>query len=479
MPKRRRHKAGFTLIELIVTMGILTLLLFMLNELFQDTSVAVTRSVQTSKVIAATRIIGEQVNSDFDAMMGPGANEEGFLVIIQQRLSSITMIDPFTLDEVEFPEVRSDQIVFVRDASGLPSMTPQDNAGFGSNLAGQGTSARAKVWYGTAQRTLRDGRRLGIGAAFNIGGASSGLDRVGSDFILGRQAMLFNPIDQFELSKPVASQRVDPSVAGAPALYTHSDTGFYNATVNNTGFTTPNRVFMGITDVTSQEYGPAATAGTFANRLSIGIENTQNAWYLNTTYSAERLRVNTNPDPDQTDYASWAIAQGHGILMPGCSEFIVEFAADLNANGRIDQQQTNGDPPTGAQSDNDANRPVYWYDAIRDGDDHPLFNHQWALPANGIQPFIDQNADTKIFIFRIGDDAPHTAAAGTAQANSSWPYMVRLRYRLHDTRGRLTSNNPQALRDGKDNNGIDGIDESGEDKLSGVWFEHVIKIPRP
>ena len=90
------------------------------------------------------------------------------------------------------------------------------------------------------------------------------------------------------------------------------------------------------------------------------------------------------------------------------------------------------------------------------------------------------NADKKIFVFRVNDD---TAFSSAGNPVSTWPYLIRIRYRLHDTRGRMTSNYRAALTDGIDNDGDGAIDaadaQNDEDKISGRWFERIITVNRP
>lgn len=461
MPTRKRQH-GFTIVELMVTMAILGLMLFLINEIFNDTSVAVTTSVQVSKTVAASRSINEQFTDDADAMLGPGiSNNGGYIVIIQQKLPAVPMLNPQTLAEVPNPvELRTDQLLFIRDAEGLRSMTPSSASSYGTSIIGQ-ASDRAKVWYGHVQRTAPDGSVTGTSAAFQLGGASARLDRIGSDFILGRQAMLFKPAS------------LDTSTD------TYANNAYYTSIVSGLGTGAPaNRTWNGFTDVTFQNYGPASDTSsllyqiTDTTTLSTAVHTSN---YRNTAYpnAASRLRVNPAPDADDTDYASWAIAQGHAILAPNCSEILIDFAADLNGNGRIDRATAGGTlaDDTGA---------IYWYDTLR-RPILPITDYSWDNPGTGGQPLINTVlGDQNVFIFRVDDDQEYTA---TGSPVSSWPYLIRIRYRLHDTRGRLTSGYAAAGRDGLDNDGDGGIDGSDplsdEERISGRWFERIITVPRP
>lgn len=471
MPTRPRP-LGFTIIELMVTLTILGLMLFLVNHLFNDTSRAVTTSVQASKTIAQSRSINEQLTLDADAMVGPDsnlANEGGYIVIIQQRLLGVPMLDPQTLAEVPNPvTLRSDQLLFIRDTtgSGLRSMTPKRADRYGTDLAiSSSTSPRAKVWYGHVQRTEPNGTPR-TGANTGLGQSAAGADRIGSNLILGRQAMLFNP----------------PGLVTASDVY--ADTAYYLSPVRNfVGAPASPQSYKGFTDVTALSYS------TLVTQLTNGTDDafpgsTDNGDYLATAYPNANQRLHVNPAPDATDtnYASWAIAQSHPILAQSCSEIIIDFAADLNGNGRIDRQR-GGDPTPGT---GDTTGPIFWYDALANtnfGTGTGQVQWRQQSPATDfIQPWnsVNLGPNARAFIFRVDDAAAFSGTLGTpGSEHSYWPYMIRIRYRLHDTRGRLTSNEPSALRDGLDNDGDSVLDETGEDRISGRWFERIISVPRP
>lgn len=473
MPTRPRQH-GFTIIELLVTMTILGLMLFLVNKLFNDTSRAVTTSVQVSKTVAQSRSINEQLSNDVDAMLGPGlSNNGGYIVIIQQKLEDVAMLDPQTLAEVTVDELRTDQLVFIRDASGLKSMTPQNTASYRTSLKGM-AGDRAKVWYGHAQRTRPDGTVRGTTAEFQLGGASAELDRIGSNFILGRQALLFNPTDM-SLAAPA-------TVSANQTAYARAANYYYGATVFGTGFTGA-RAYLGLSDVTPLAYGPTSDTNSLLYQIAdAATAADHNTNYLATAYpvAANRLHVNPAPDLDTTGYASWAIAQTHPILAQSCSEIMVDFAADLNGDGQID---------TAFGGQGAAGSPIWWYDGLKQTnltDGTAAGTIGWTSQATVPQPWINIDTNTKAFIFRVDDDTAFGGTVGTAgSAHSYWPYMIRIRYRLHDTRGRLTSNYAAALSDGLDNDGDGNPDANGggtdndEDRISGRWFERIITVPRP
>ena len=462
MHSRTRQDAGFTIMELLVAMTLLGLLLFLINTLFQDTSRAVTTSVQTSKVLATARVINEQIDDDADKMVGPASSNGGYIVIIQQKLATAnsTLLDPVTLNEVSADLLRCDQIVFVRDASGLSSMTPQGNTSYRTNLSGQ-AGDRAKVWYGIAQRANQNGTN----STHTLGGASARLDRIGSNFILGRQALLYDPTDM-GLATPA---KISAVLAGTPTAYTYASTPYRNSAVQNTAYASPKAVSMGLTDVTAVPYSTAATE-------LVTLGTTANTPYLNLPYldlgTADNTRMRANPYPTGTNYESWAVAQSHPILAQGCSEVIIDFAADLNGDGIVDNAF--GGPSTNNSSQ------IWWYDALKQSNLGAVTGWTAQTSPAVLQPYVNINTNTKAFVFRVNDTTAFGGTLGTAgTAHSYWPYLIRIRYRLHDNRGRLTSNNPAALTDGLDNDGDGTNDNVGEDRTSGRWFERIIRVPRP
>ena len=480
MHKRHTQRKGFTLVELMVAVSILGIMLFLINELFQTTSTAVTTSVQQSKSIAGTRLIGEQIKSDTDAMLGPGDpnidNEVGYLVIIQRRVRDVPLQDPTNLAEFTTEFIRSDQLVFIRDALDLRSMTPQSNDSFGTNLVGQ-AGDYARVWYGHGQRTANDGS-ISFTGNFRLGGSDAGFDRIGSDWILGRQAMLFNPTDE-------GSTAADQRISAGPYI-SAAGPNFDDRVNGVTGYTGPQVVFAGLSDVTRKDYltlspGNQPTGAssqrwhtTLVDDLTTGNNNT----YLSTAFPSTNALLRVNPSPTETGYQSWSIAQTHGILSPNCSDFVVQFAADLNGNGRLD-----------TTANNDLGGDILWYDGFNTNPSPPInWNLGWGrIASSRAQPFVNLDANARAFIFRLDDDAaldPDNLTINAIQQRSMWPYLIRIRYRLHGNRGRLAGNDPAALIDGVDNDGDQGqpgggVDEPGEDQIPGQWFEHIIRVPRP
>ena len=148
------------------------------------------------------------------------------------------------------------------------------------------------------------------------------------------------------------------------------------------------------------------------------------------TFGADRLWV--NPAPDGTNYyASWKVGQMHAVLGVNISDFEVSFAGDYDTVIGIDEDDGN----------------IKWY---RMGDS----------PA----------ADFTTSGFHVTDATPSTVA-NLQHANAAyvwehkgdptaWPSLVRIRYRIHDINGLLTSG------------------EDGSNPISGRWFELILEVNR-
>lgn len=458
---QRSRNLGFTLTELLISVGLLSILLVLISQLFGETSTAVSTSVRTSAVLAATRSTSDQMNRDFKQMLGPSSDPNeagGYIVIINQQIPDVSFPNARNGGEFVQPFIRSDHIAFVTSVPGSKPMTPRNANSYNNDLV---PSEYAVVTYGHGKRTERDGLPRTGG---DIGAPDAGLDRLATDLILARHSTHFAP-------PPVTPGPNDLIVA----TDRHADGPFSTSVVVNPGTYSGSAILAaGLTDVTNRPYFDSVNG--FFNQL-LDLDNTSqpsDAFYVNTTFVNSRLQV--NPAPTDGDFESWRIAQTHGILAPNCSEFIVQFAGDLDNDGDIDTDD-NGTPG------NPADDFIIWYDAFNGN-----FNSAtaWAgMTKPGNTNVFTAGAtvnDPSVFIFRVGDTSPDPSNIGDA-GNSRWPMLIRIRYRLHDARGRITSNDPAALVDGIDND-RDGLadaadPERDEDQISGRWFEHIYRVPRP
>lgn len=440
--KHMTTRRAFTLVELLVAITITVLMLGLVGRIFLDTSAAVSSGISVGRNIEASRTVSDQVQRDAERMIPPNATvgtPAGFLVILNRRLPAQTFTMPGGSKYVE--SIRDDQLVFIAapsNANDFHAVTPATEGGFSSGFSG----AYARVWYGHALRTQSTG-------ADPAGDLGTNENADPAKWILGRQALL-----------------LDITPAGPPGIYANG--AAYNSPV--VGFSTaptpptnPDVLFRGLTDLSN------ATIVNI-NALLLAAGPAYKATAYDFTYGPQRLLY--NQPQSSGGYQSWQIAQSHSALMEGVSDFEVSFAADITHSGyTIDI--SNGKVIFGLDIDGGSN--LVWYDM-----DTAAATFTGATPAftpydNSTAPVLASHA----FVFRHDDDqAWVTGVATPAAYGSQWPYMIRIRYRIHDPRGASVHTDDTRLTDGIDNNGVDGVDDSAESRVPGQWFEQIIKVRR-
>jgi len=441
----QRPRRGFTIIELMVAIGVASLMLFLINFIFNDAVRAVSRGIALSDIISSTRGGGDQFEIDADVMVGPedpvSGAPGGFLIIGNYRVANVDTRRGQRLANVP-ATVRTDQLVFVRlrdDGGGnqLLSVSPESFNTFSADFArstGSYYADHVKIWYGTLRKTNPDGTTTGV--------LGSPPNNVANDWILGRQAVFL----------------VDESQGEAIANF-HADTARYNSAVTGYGGATlpaavPQVMYSGLTDMADETLADINTymaGGTYTSRA------------YEYAYFDERLRANVEPQIDTSNLyglASWQVAQMHPVFLPHASDFIVEFAADADLDGEVDTDDHDSDPTTPEIikwycHDGYANEPgTGGYDANAAA--------TYPLPAGAYKNAVyDGTGGTNragAFVWRHNDtNAILTGDVTPPIQPSYWPYLIRIRYRMHDSRGTIESGNNQ----------------------HGVWFEHVIKVNRP
>jgi hypothetical protein len=444
-------------VELLVALGIMTVLLSATAVIFNETSTAISTGIQNAKVLANTRTISDQMGEDFDNMLGPGLKHpRGFLVIVNQRYENgvddngnPTSLKLRSREGYEYSPgwIRTDQIAFIAqraDSNPYQSLTPGSTSSYATNASAN----YARIWYGHLSPTT---------------GPRGTMPERADQWTLGRQALLLD--------------------------------GNGNNTPNNPGPTESGQLYGGFIDAVSQSpVGPVTLrqitgyvpggATTPSGTPTIDPDETQD--YL------DRMYLGTNGDnrlqflPDlqagnpSDPYAPSRVAQLHPHLAGNVSDFIVEFAADRDGNGRIDRG------PDG--EDNTGN--IYWYDAF-DGAGVDANARDWTAPNPRYSP--DDMSGTSFtwaggttgagaFVFQYNDvDNPSTPST---TETSVWPYMIRIRYRVHDDSGQVRSSYPPFANNGRDDDGDGDVDLADGDtdeatSVAGRWFEHVFKVPRP
>ena len=478
---------AFTLVELMVAIVITVLMLTMIQQIFIQTTSAVSLGVGTSDIINNAAAVADQLRIDAGRMIGPDDAEDevldddkgGILIILNREIDGVTVGD---IERGTGPRsVRSDQLVFIaRTNDSTPveyPITPSTNGSYVNNLG----APFVRIWYGHVRRTqasywddshddfkIYEPDRTTRSSTGALG--KDGANELGNVWILGRQALFLN--------ENVQGQE------GLPPI--HAQGGWYNAQRVgdfSMGMTLAkvNFLYMGTTDTASfslqdpasgagVRFGPMVNAGPAsapdANRRLFSEQTASqykaNAW--NYTYGTKRLRVNLNPylvekekvgrskwqwveKPEESKFESWRIAQMHPAFMRGVSDFIVEFAADLHHGA-----QTGGSYNPDGNIDVDEGGNIRWYSHFNRSE-HPLgsYDPYSNLEGNTSMPHADGG-----FVWRHDDDA-NLSNFTFSNPPSKWPYMIRIRWRMHDERGQVYGTN----------------DESGR------WFEQIIKVNRP
>lgn len=459
---RHRVGQGFTILELIVALSVTVLMLVMISALFTATSDGVSMGMALSDVIGAGRAIGDQIERDVQRQLSPVESVPGVIVIVCEKLDPI----PYRYRRNERTRaVRSDQFMFMRDRQGASKyneepITPVSSATFASATRTDMANTRSiRVWYGHVKKTNDAGT-----AADDLGAV--GRNRYANEWALGRHALFL-----LGDGDPV----VDPTI-------NHSVGGLATSTLQGS-VASGSALFRGYTDVARLEHNaPKPTVGTFLGSVGAGATNlnaSQTLWEdePKAGYDARALaymfldgnRLWANPFPriSPTVNTTWAtaaqIAQMHPLLMDNVSDFIVEFAADAVDDPGVPDlvDGLDGEP------DRDAAGETIWYGLADNPDTNSKGPPNWRLPtlpatvSSGLPyetPVAGSSANRVAYVFRHGQGY-----------EKLWPYMIRIRYRVHDVRGDL-------LGDKSFEPGDKLPDNTGTN--SGRWFEQIIKIKR-
>ena len=503
MKKMRLQPVGFTVIELLVAIVITSAMLLLINQIFVTSSRAVGRGIGLSDIIANGSAAANQFDLDTKLMIGPHEGDligtaGGGILIIVNKLIYAPLAKPFgpdTTDEYRthaddqqvWRWVRSDQLVFIRrrvlagDLRELPLAPASQNA-FSPGDDG-GLAKYIRIWYGHVQRTDIDGADQtpvhGLG--------QPGDNELATNWILGRHGLFL----------------ADHS---SPGITFRTNGAWYNAPVTNTyAPSTMRYLYAGLTDyaycsledppgVSGQPadqhpYGaivgsnPIALIGNnYTNRrlwATLTAAQYRDRAILNYTFAQERLRV--NPTSMDKTYDAWRIGQMHPIMMEHVSDFAIEFAADINTGGT----DTGVDPDDYVDTDNEKDGFVsrsgnihwygHWYNcptAGRWNPEYPENSSDEILPFDSTQPVVypvpsnwDPYENTPnrphadgAFVWRHDQDSHFVDASNPHERGSNWPYLIRIRWRMHDSHG-------EVMR--------------GEKGQHGIWFERIIAVSRP
>ncbi len=386
-------RRGFTLVELISAVAVTLIMVVSIGQVFSRVSVAVQTGRATTNALSAARIIQDQLDNDFKHMLGPGAG--GFLVIHHDSIQA--ELNPFNAQDTQRHQL--DQIIFIRKRADLEPICPSSSSSFSNSS----DASFCRLWLGHVRV---DGKEPGDGPEMEYA----------AQWVLGRQALFLE-------GDSTGSNRAENALAVTlqKGLHDVAKVGLWNE-------------------------GPSgALVGGYEHDLAVNKE--QRLWMsLNGSTYADRARdlifTNLNVRPytitklptlNQSGASdvitSNEVAQMHAYFAEHVSDFAVEFAGDYEAPfGKIDTETQGG------------MTAIKWYgiglkEAADKSELGSIFSDNQAP-----LPILRDNT----IVFRHGP------------GSTNWPYLIRLRYRIQDERGRVT--------------GFDGE--------PGIWFEQVIKVPR-
>lgn len=481
------RSAAFTIIELVVAMSIATIMMFLINQIFFQTTNAVSRGIGLSHIIGESRALSSTLQTDFIADQIVKPANGGFMFIGFKQYNNIDFPSPrrqgYTQAQItaglNTQSVTSDQIMLaldIEDQSRTP-LTPQNDDTFSPYAP---SADKGLLWYGHVARLRPDGTDQG---EIN----NSTRNRFGHQWIVGRQLMFLD-------------DAVPGTVAHIQGPYARDPVTVY-ATIP--AAVTPTRRWMALSDILNINLAfiTDTTSGTSILSPTIPLTDIQYITHVaRMAYVTERLRVAATVEPAlvaANSFQSWNLAQTHPAFMSYCSDFEISFAGEFdNANNGIDLESSLS--VVGGDVRNYAGGNIKWYgyptNDPKDPDytpGNPIYNpadprYDPTKPAiydPSSAPVINGGAPTDpIYVTNAALTAELTAQIGavTAEVDSAivfrndilnykssnptavsvknrWPQLIRMRYRLHDERGEIESTN-------------------GSTRAQGIWFEQIMRV---
>lgn len=484
--------SGITLVEMMVALAITTFIVLVINQLFNSVVATVARGTQAGELLQKARTMDEQlvfeselqINSDasvpgnwLSRMVGPAgrngtSDPGGFFAIVQRVVDAPLTIEDGIRGETRL--IRSDQLVFIYDQGSsldagtrrLPTMAPASARSFTGDERDSMYAEYVRLWYGHVLQVREDDDPTQFNMLNNNDygpidlGNTTGAGNpnvLAQDWVLGRHAMFLTD------AAPVDAAAGDPSpIPYAPYVLVPLP----GAPVNGiTGVPGTPRLANGMSDVANitlqnlitNFYDPLPTSQAYQSQVLISM------------YTTMPLLTSAQP-VGAGNMRAWDVSPTHTYFMGGVSDFIVEFAGDLaNAHftGPFDPTLIGKD----GELDRDGQGRIKWYTAM--GPNNPgRSGYDVDKPITYLAPapsFYDANASDTIMTGPFNNPRTRGNAAFVWQHDgspdfTSWPWMVRIRYRLHDRRGAF---------DGREvtNN------STGEAELEpGQWFETIIPV---
>ncbi len=487
-----RRRLGVTLVEMMVALAITTFVILVINKLFNEVIQTVGRGTQAGEILQRSRAFDEQIANEteliisggrkpatepydwFGRMVGPAGRESGqpggFLVIVQRVIPA-----PLTLDDQLkgiTRNIRSDQLMFIYDqkplldASGkkrLPPLAPSGDGTYSGDMRNSVNADYVKLWYGHVLQ-IRDGDQAANYPVGNISQIDLGVlngtnpNAIAQDWVLGRHALF------------LMKDGIDPITS-----FPYTPVGIHaNGVTPFAGITGPGgsgQLWNGMADVSTTKLSDFTGSPTAVLGNPVGSAIAYQAQILAAGNAIFPLL--TSAKPSTTLMISKDIAPSHTYFMGGVSDFIVEWAGDVvdgvhytSTSADID---TDGDGILGdGELDRDPEGRIKWYT-------HRAFNNRdlGGGNLNAVNPNMPVTYPSPLPVDYppySNIARPRAQAAFVWQHDGSpgftqWPWMIRIRYRLHDRRGEFNGREITV-------NAATGETEPE----AGAWFEMVIPV---
>ena len=496
----RRGERGITLVEMMVSLAITTFVVLVINQLFNSVVSTVARGTQAGELLQKSRTFDEQIafetelqiNSDASVpanwqsrMVGPagrdgnGPEPGGFLAIVQRNVTA-----PLTVEDGirgVTRTIRSDQLMFIYDqvsplnapeTKRLPTMAPASSIVFTGDQRDSMYADYVRMWYGHVLQVRENQDPTGLDMTnvndyrdIDLGATDAGNPNVlAQDWVLGRHALFLTD------AAPVDVPGGDPwAIPYAPYVDTSilriSAFAGIGSSIPNPPPNSP-RLANGIVDVadmTLDELINGPPPGTDPSALNnINILGYQGQ-VLTSMFTLTPLLSSAQPVGFTGEMRAWDNSPTHTYFMGGVSDFIVEFAGDLAINhftGPISPTQAGQD----GELDRDGQGRIKWYTALNPNNPGLAgYNNEkpvtYQAPAPNLYP---PNAQTAATAMARADSA-FVWQHDTSNGFVSWPWMIRIRYRLHDRRGDFAGREVT-------------ISPGNTELEAGQWYETIIPV---
>jgi hypothetical protein len=291
---------------------------------------------------------------------------------------------------------------------------------------------------------------------------STNPNALAQDWVLGRHALLltdsssnltpFLPYGQY-LNQPITTWNISGGVPGSPTLG--------NGMCDVANFT--------LKELINGRVAPAPPPFPIGLASSPNTLNYQGR-LLDLMYTRGPLLTAAKPLGLTDNMQSWDVSPTHTYFMGGVSDFIVEWAGDAVMDTFYDFIPPGNVQPDGIL-DRDPDGRIKWYTALNPnpitaGNNLPPNRNApitYPAPPTGVAPLgYPPHVNPAILGFFSRTDAAFAWQHAGSPGFTQWPWMIRVRYRLHDRRGQF---------EGRE------ITVAGNtEPEKGLWYETVIQV---